>query len=234
MSPDFKDVVRISVNSLWSHAFLDLDREPMIVSVPDTGDRYLVVQALNMWTDDFGSAGTRTPATKYGDFLVAGPKWSGTPPAGVKAVWRSKTRYAWVLIQMSAASPADFPAIHALQDKLKVAPLSFYGKPYSPPTNASVDPNVDVTITPFDQVRLMTGEQFFKRLAKVMKDNLPYPGDSLALDKLKLLGVEPGKDFEPSQIDAKLRRGINEAPWNVWKLFAEGPYTMSAPNGWGS
>jgi hypothetical protein len=25
VDPDFKDVVRISVNSLWSHAFLDLD-----------------------------------------------------------------------------------------------------------------------------------------------------------------------------------------------------------------
>jgi hypothetical protein len=37
VDPDFKDVVRISVNSLWSHIFLDLDREPMILSVPDTG-----------------------------------------------------------------------------------------------------------------------------------------------------------------------------------------------------
>ena len=31
VDPDFKDVVRISVNSLWSHGFLDLDAEPMIV-----------------------------------------------------------------------------------------------------------------------------------------------------------------------------------------------------------
>ena len=42
VDPDFKDVVRISVNSLWSHGFLDLDAEPMIVSVPDTKDRYTV------------------------------------------------------------------------------------------------------------------------------------------------------------------------------------------------
>ena len=36
VSPDFKDVVRISVNSLWSFAVLDLDKEPIVVSHPDT------------------------------------------------------------------------------------------------------------------------------------------------------------------------------------------------------
>ena len=35
VNPDFKNVVRISVNSLWSVAFPDLDKEPMTVSSPD-------------------------------------------------------------------------------------------------------------------------------------------------------------------------------------------------------
>jgi hypothetical protein len=39
VSPDFKDVVRISVNSLWSFAVLDLDKEPLVVSHPDTQGR---------------------------------------------------------------------------------------------------------------------------------------------------------------------------------------------------
>ena len=234
VSPDYKNVVRISVNSLWSFAFLDLDQEPMIVTVPDAGDRYLVMQALNMWTDDFGSVGTRTPATKSGDFLIAGPKWEGegTAPEGIKETFRSSTRYAMILVQISAASPKDFPPIHALQDKLKVTPLSAWGKPYTPPKRVPVDLNVDLTATPFDQVRLMTGEMFFKRLAKVLKDNPPYPADSGMLDKLKLLGVEPGNEFDPDKIDQQVRKGINEAPWNVWKELAEGPYTMSATNGW--
>jgi hypothetical protein len=123
VSPDYKNVVRISVNSLWSFAFLDLDQEPMIVTVPDTGGRYLVMQALNMWTDDFASMGTRTPAERSGNFLVVGPKWNGTVPAGVKETLRSSTRFAWILVQISADSPKDFPAINALQDEFKVTPL---------------------------------------------------------------------------------------------------------------
>ena len=129
VSPDYKNVVRISVNSLWSFGFLDLGQEPMIVTIPDAGDRYLVMQAMNMWTDDFASAGTRTPATKSGDFLIAGPEWNGTAPTGIKETFRSSTRYAWVLVQIAAASDKDFPTIHALQDKLKITPLRAWGKP---------------------------------------------------------------------------------------------------------
>jgi hypothetical protein len=36
VDPDFKDVVRISRSSLWSHAFVDLDEEPIVYSQPDT------------------------------------------------------------------------------------------------------------------------------------------------------------------------------------------------------
>ena len=48
VSPDFKNVVRISVNLLWTHGFLDLQKEPMIVTIPDTKGRYIVMQAMKM------------------------------------------------------------------------------------------------------------------------------------------------------------------------------------------
>lgn len=232
VSPDFKNVVRISVNSLWTFGFVDLDKEPMIVSVPDTGSRFMVMQALNMWTDDFASVGTRTPDMKSGDFMIVGPKWTGDAPPGVKASFRSSTRYAWIVVQMAAASPADFPAINALQDKLKITPFSAWGKPYTPPASSSVDPSVDLSATPFDQVRIMTGEMYFRRLAQLLEDNPPNPADTLMIEKLKLLGIERGRDFDPGKLDPQVRKGINEAPWNVWKELAVGPYSMPTVNGW--
>ena len=54
---------------------MDLDAEPMVVSVPDMKGRYVVVQALNMWTDVFGSAGTRTNGGKAA-------RWSPFPFTG--------------------------------------------------------------------------------------------------------------------------------------------------------
>jgi hypothetical protein len=83
VSPDFKNVVRISVNSLWSVAVLDLDKEPLVASFPAMNERYFVMQMMNMWTDNFGSVGTRTGAAGGGRFLIAGPKWNGqAPPDG--------------------------------------------------------------------------------------------------------------------------------------------------------
>ena len=232
VDPDFKDLVRISVDSLWSHAFLDLGKEPMIVTIPDTKDRYIVMQALNMWTDDFASLDTRTPNMKSGNFLIAGPAWNGMAPKEVKATFRCSTRYAWILVQIFAASPQDFQEIHDLQDQLAVTPLSAWGKPYMPPGNVPIDPNVDTSAAPYDQVRLMTGEMFFKRLAKLLKDNPPYPDDSKMIGKLKKLGVEAGKGFHPGKIDPAVLEGINQAPPNVWTKFAISPFEMDAVNGW--
>jgi hypothetical protein len=74
---------------------------------------------------------------------------------------------------MAANGLQDFPKIHALQDQLKITPLSGWGKSYTPPSDLPVDPAVDKTATPYDQVRLMTGEMFFKKLAMLLKDNPP-------------------------------------------------------------
>lgn len=79
VDPEFKNVVRISRNSLWSTAFVDLDAEPVVFSHPATKGRYLVAQIMDMWTDNFASIGTRTTGEEPGHCLIAGPRWRGTP-----------------------------------------------------------------------------------------------------------------------------------------------------------
>jgi hypothetical protein len=232
VSPDYKDILRISPNTVWSGGVLDLDKEPMIVSYPDTKGRYIVIQMLNMWTDVFGSVGSRTTGTGSGNFLIAGPKWTGTAPADLKDVYRCSTRYAWVSIQLAAAGPRDLPEINSLQDQLKVTPLSAWGTPYTPPDDVAVDPSVDTTALPYDQVRLMDAGHFFKRLAMLMKDNPPYAADAPMIEKLKKLGIEPGKEFDMIKIDPAVARGLNRVPQKIWDVFQSAPYQMKSVNGW--
>lgn len=229
---DFETVVRVSVSSVWSGGVFDLEKEPLVFSYPESDGRYFVVQLMNMWTDDFASLGTRVSGNDSGNILIAGPKWTGTAPPDLKNVYRCATRYGWVLVQMAAAGPQDFPAVHKLQAQLKLTPLSVWGKPYSPPDNVAVDPTVDLTLTPFDAVRLMTGEMFFARLAQLLVDNPPYPADSPMLSKLKRLGVEPGKPFNRSTVDPAIIRGVNRVPPQIWLKFDTGPYAMPNVNGW--
>ena len=232
VDPDFKDVVRISYNSLWSHAFVDLDEEPIVYSQPDTKGRFIVMQALNMWTDDFASSGSRATGTEAGSFLIAGPSWDGTPPPNVKATFRSTTRYAWILVQISVDGPREYAEVNALQDGLQLTPLSAWGQPYTPPDDVSVDPTVDTTASPFDQLRLMRGRTFFERLATLMVDNPPYPDDAPMLKKLKAIGVEPGKDFDADDLDPKHAEALDRAAKAVFGLLETAPYDMKTVNGW--
>jgi hypothetical protein len=72
-SADFKAVARPNFDTLYSIAWLDFTKEPMIVSVPDTGGRYYLMPMLDMWTDAFAAPGWRTTGTQAADFLATPP-----------------------------------------------------------------------------------------------------------------------------------------------------------------
>ncbi len=231
VTPEITNVVRISLNGLWATAFLDLT-EPIVVSFPEVDDRFYVAQVMNLWTDNFASIGPRTTGTEAGDFLIVGPDWTGETPEGVKEVYRSSTRYAWILVQTVADGPDDFAAAYAQQAEYKLTPLSYWGSGYTPPTGVPVDDAVTTDVTPFDQVRLMDAQTYFDRLAALMIENPPYGADAPMLGKLAHLGIEPGKPFRLSEVDPGIGRGLTRAVGDVWGRLATGPLGMPSRNGW--
>ena len=91
---DMRQVVRPNFDTLYTVGYLDLTKEPMVVSVPDTVGRYYLLPMLDMWTDVFASPGWRTTGTQAGNFLVSPRGWSGTVPAGFRQI-EAPTPYVW-------------------------------------------------------------------------------------------------------------------------------------------
>lgn len=232
VSPDVKQVVRISLNSLWCTGWMDLGQEPVVLSVPDTVDRYYVMSVMDMWTNVFASVGKRTTGTKPGNFLFVGPNWQGIPPADVEKVFKSPTRYAWILGQTQVNGPSDFADVNAIQANYQLIPLSQWGKPYTPPTNVPVDTSVDLSRIPPDQVGAMDAGTFFNRLAILMTDNPPAAEDAEALRKLKDIGVEPGKPFDIGKVSPAIARGLERAMKDAPVKLQQGTLKMKTVNGW--
>ncbi len=227
----FKDVVRPNVDTLYSSAFLDLAAEPIVLSVPDTHGRYYLMPMLDAWTNVFASPGKRTTGTKAGNFAITGPDWKGTLPAGVKEL-KSPTNMAWIIGRTQTNGPADYPAVHAIQDGYKLTPLSSFGKRYVAP-QGKVDPDVDMKTPPLEQLQKMSAETFFDRLATLLKANPPPASEAPILEKLKTIGLVPGEKFELAKLDPAVAKGLKySVEVALEKLQTASKETGAGVNGW--
>jgi hypothetical protein len=173
----FRAVVRTGLDTLFATAWADLAKEPLVLSVPDTNGRYYVIALFDMWSNVFTSIGKRNTGTGAANFLIAGLGWQGAPPADVKNVFRSPTRFVWVNGQMQANGPQDYDVVNALQKQYKLTPLSAWGQPYTPPAEVPVTAGVNTKTPPAAQVQKMDAGAFFGRLARLNRYYLAHPPD---------------------------------------------------------
>ena len=105
----------------------------MIVSAPDTGGRYYLLPMLDMWTDVFASPGWRTTGTGGGQLPDRAARLARLRvPDGVEQI-DAPTPYVWIIGRTKTDGPADYAAVHKIQDGYKITPLSAWGKAYTPP-----------------------------------------------------------------------------------------------------
>ncbi len=229
----FKDVVRANVDTLYSEAWLDLSKEPMVLSVPDTRGRYYLMPILDAWTNVFASPGKRTTGTKAGSYAIVGPRWQGTLPKGVREL-RAPTDMVWIIGRTQTNGPKDYAAVHALQRQYKLTPLSAFGKRYTPPPGV-VSSDVDMKTPPVEQVAKMSAATFFGRLAALMKGNPPPAADAPELARLEKIGVVPGQSFDPGKLDPAVARGLEKSvSIALERLQAAAKESGKPQNGWRS
>jgi len=229
---DFREVVRPNFDTLYSSAWLDLTKEPMVISIPDSGGRYYLAPLMDMWTDAYAVPGKRTSGTAAASYAVVPPGWSGTLPAGVGRI-DSPTVYNWLIGRTQTNGTADYAAVHAFQDGFKTTPLSQWGKPAAAPAPFVSDPTVDMKTTPPNQVDGMTGDKYFAYVAELMKLHEPHATDWSTVARLKRLGIVPGQSFDIGKADPVVRQALLDAPKAAQALIKQTtPNIAKVANGW--
>lgn len=195
---------------LYSAGALDLRQEPMVFSMPDVGDRFVVFPVQDGWGNIDNVIGTRTVGNQGGHFLISGPNWKGEPPAGMRH-YRLASNVGFLPGRSMVRSLEDARTFAAtVQDRFTLTPLSRWGK--GPP-----NPNRDTIASPLPidpaknynaQLRAMSTTTFFNRLNALLVDNPPYDYDAPVMARFRPLGIGPGLTFDIAALSPQVREAM--------------------------
>jgi hypothetical protein len=224
----YEDTAVVTPNSdtPYTTLWLDLRAEPMVISVPAVPkERYYSVQLIDGNAYNYGYIGTRSTGSEAGNYLVVGPDWKGTTPAGIKKVFSSTTPFALTLFRTQLFDGQDMPNVEKVQAGYRVQPLSAFVKQPAPPTAPKID------FLPATTAGIK--DNFFDYLSFALQFVPPSAEDKEIRAKLARIGVGPGKTFDfkdlPLAHKLEVGLGMKDGDDKVKKFLATGAKNV---NGW--
>lgn len=181
--PDYKQIATPNNDTLYAQSFLDISREPIVLSVPKVNEkRYYTMQLWDPTGDTFGNIGSRATGREAGHYALVGPNWQGILPELVKRIDCPYNSLA-IWGRIGVDDPADIKNARTIQDALRLTPLSQFGQ-----SNQQIPPDLEFSN---------------QRVALTIPDDLPMA--LLLYYKLaRALKYTPPKSQEDAVIAASL------------------------------
>lgn len=225
----------INTDTLYSAAWLDLRREPVVLSVPEfEPHRFQNVQAADWYTMNFFTRGTRDVGNGARRYLLAGPGWTGKRPQGVDEVVVADSWIIKLFTRIIVEGLGDETAIHALQDQYGLEPLSAYLGVSAPPEPAPSE-------FPAPPASGLRGRGFFEQpnpdfigtLSHLMTQAAIHPDEADLFERFARIGVKPGEAFNADALSpdqkAAIQAGIDQGLAAIERRLAN----IDTPvNGW--
>jgi hypothetical protein len=232
IAPDQHFVTCPNQDTVYGAGFMSLKRQPVVVQVPDFGDRFFTYQMVDHRTDSFASIGKQYN-TKPGHYLLVGPNWNERVPDGITAVYRSSTDLAAVFPRVfQDDTPEDKAAIQRVLSEVVVYPLSDFNgqmktrdwsKTPSFPAPAGAGKGETKWVLP---------EKFFDQLPEVLQTVPPLPGEEALYGTFRSVLDAAAQD---PQIKATLTQTAVAAEEElIQPLFAFHNNGQPIGNGWTS
>jgi hypothetical protein len=217
------------LDTLETCAFLDVSSEPMVMHIPETGERYYSMAMLDAYSNVFASPGKRTTGTEKYEVAIVGPNFSGFLPPGMRKI-KAPTDRVWLIGRTQIRSQDDLHEVVELTKAYTLTPLSAWGKAYTPPSmSMSVNAQVDMETSPVAMLAKLSDRDFFDRAAALLKRYPPPASDKAALERFSAIGLTAGQ-FTPSPEATKAVRGAGERA--TQRIKADLARTVQSKNVW--
>ena len=230
ISADQRFVTCSNQDVVYGMGFASLDQEPVVIQVPDFGDRFWVYAAWDARTDSFAQLGKQY-GTKPGFYLLIGPNWNGKVPAGISKVFRSSTELAAICPRVFMNDTVeDREAVQPFLNQVVAYPLTqFDGKMKT--KDWKKVPSFPAPATQGDEeIKWVQPEAFFDQVPDVIKNVPPLPGEEALYALIKSVVQSAENDSEVKktlkQTAIQTEKDLIE-PLKQWRF--NGP---PAGNGW--
>ena len=222
-----------NVNVLYGFGFVDLRREPVILSVPDSHGRYYMVQMVDMWTNSFAYAGGVATGYRGGKFALVGPGWHGTLPTGVT---RIDAPTPWVELQprVFVKDRTDLAASKSILDQITLKGLSEYEGRAAPEMSSYgyIAPELDPKIAS-SRMLFRDPMQFWTICSCALNENPPPKAQIEAvLPQYKHLGLELGKQWTPQGVNPLMLQQMKTTASEIGGVLANASAMAVSKNGW--
>ena len=189
-------VVTPNVDTVYSQAFLDLDKDKAFILKKPKTDRYCSIQILDGYTNTHALLGSGFDGQEEKTYLITREDYDGEIPNGVTHI-KMDTDIVWMIVRTICNGKDDLENVYKVQDKMELIPLEYYksNKKYTPPKGTY---NKENDFVPVEYVLKMTPKEYFDKANELMKDNPPTKEDKEIIDKISAVGVGPGLKFDES------------------------------------
>jgi len=193
VEPQERDVACPNQDVVYGGSVLALDISPVVIQVPDFGDRFWVYQIVDLRTDSFASLG-KMYGTTPGFYLLVGPNWQGELPKGITRVFRSMTNTGFVVPRVFMDDTAqDRDAIQPVIGGIDLYPLAdFDGTMKRRDWRALKDIPKPAGAA---ETRWVFPEKVFDQLPAVLADAPPLPGEEARYAQLRAVLAAAQKDL---------------------------------------
>jgi len=223
-----------NANVIYGFGFLDLGREPVILTVPNSNNRYYMVEICDMWTNALAYAGGVATGYKGGTFALVGPRWKGRLPAGVTRI-DAPTRWVEVQPRVHVKNQADLPGAQKILDAITVKGLSAHTGGTAPAPVSydypapKINPRVASSMMDFNDP-----VQFWEIFSSAMNENPPPAAEVTAyLPQFKHFGFELGRQWKASDVNPLIVDVMKRVAANVGAMSVGiSPMLGKLANGW--